>query len=117
MEFWQEVPLALRKERRWYLEHVKRQYAEQTGAGAAVVLGNSSDINSIARLARSLLKRFPPGTKHHLKALRHVVLPRKVRNDYLVSHMPPLKVLRLQRNGYSPIGMLVEEFLDPGSQQ
>lgn len=117
MELWQEVPLALRKERRWYLEHVKRQYAEQTGTGVSVVLGNSSDINTIGRLARSLLRRFPQGTKHHLKALRYVFVPRKLKNDYLTSHLPPLKVVRLQRNGYSPIGMLVEEFLEPGSQR
>jgi len=117
MAFWQDVPLVLRKERRWYLEHVQRQYALQTGAREATVLGNSSDIHPFGQLARSLLKRFPPEAKHHLKALRHIFVPRKIKNDYLISHLPPLKVMRLQRDGYSPIGMLVEEFLEPGSQR
>jgi len=59
-----------------------------------------------------MLKQFPVQAKHHLKALRHVFVPKRVANSYLTSHLPSEKVVRLQRSGYSPIGMLVEEFLE-----
>lgn len=112
MAFWQDVPLRLRHGRRWYLEQVRAAYAEAARRDIGEALNNSSDIGFIGRLGRAVLKQLPVEAKHHLKALRHVVVPRKITNSYLISHLPSQKVVRLQRSGYSPIGMLVDEFLE-----
>lgn len=112
MAFWQDAPLALRQGRRWYLEQVRSAYAAATQREIGQALHNSSDIGPFGRLARAMLKQFPVEAKHHLKALRHVFVPKRVTNSYLTSHLPNDKVIRLQRSGYSPIGMLVDEFLE-----
>lgn len=117
MAFWQDVPLRLRHGRRWYLEQVRAAYADAARRNIEQALRNSSDIGFIGRFGRAMLKRLPVGAKHHLKALRHVVVPRKITNSYLTSHLPSQKVIRLQRSGYSPIGMLVDEFLELESRQ
>jgi asparagine synthase (glutamine-hydrolysing) len=112
MAFWQDVPLHLRQGRHWYLEQVRTAYAAATRSGVEEALNNSSDIGPVGRLARAVLKQLPIGAKHHLKALRHALVPRKITNSYLISHLPSQKVVRMQRSGYSPIGMLVDEFLE-----
>ena len=112
MAFWQDAPLGLRQGRRWYLEQVRSAYAAITQREIGQALHNSSDIGPFGRLARAMLKQFPVEAKHHLKALRHVFVPKRVTNSYLISHLPNDKVVRLQRSGYSPIGMLVDEFLE-----
>jgi asparagine synthase (glutamine-hydrolysing) len=111
MDFWQNVPLALRKKRHWYLDYVKHVYAGQVGADKEQTLGNSSDIGLIGTLGRSALKLLPRATKDNLKAMRHVMVQKHVSNNYLVSHLPTPKVMLLQSKGHSLVGILADEFL------
>ncbi len=111
MDFWHNVPLSLRRKRHWYLDYVKQVYAVQIGSDKEQSLGNSSDIGVIGTLGLSILKWLPRATKDSLKAMRHVMVQKRVTNIYLVSHLPTSKVMLLQSRGHSLIGILADEFL------
>ncbi|HYD78288.1 MAG TPA: asparagine synthase-related protein [Paucimonas sp.] len=111
MRYWQGVPLALRIERRWYDDHVRRLYAEQTRDGAAAALRNAEEIGPLGKAIRLAVAKFPPGVKNYLKSIRHAVLPARYTDGYVVSHLPRAELKRLSDEGYRIDGILVHEFL------
>jgi len=60
VKFWHFVPLALRKERWWYVKFVKTIYSRLLGIGVDKALGHSSD----RILPISILKGFIKGINH-----------------------------------------------------
>jgi asparagine synthase (glutamine-hydrolysing) len=110
MRYWQGVPLALRLGRRWYDRHVMRLYAAQAGEGAAS-LGNAEDSGAFGKLIRTALAGMPPTVKDYLKSVKYHVLPARLADGYVVSHLPRAELLRLSNEGYRIDGILVHEFL------
>lgn len=111
MEFWQGVPLELRKGRRWYIEYVQHAYASQTDVDVENSLGNASEIGIFGRSIRSIASVFPTDVKAYLNALHHMTFPKRPTTAYAVSHLPNSETKRLLSAGGCVNGLLAEEFL------
>ncbi len=111
MAFCQEVPLALRTERRWYDDYVKQAYAAQIQIDVHESLSNAENFGLLGKSIRLALSPFPPSVKSFLKMVRHTVLPARNTNSYIASHLSPSELRRLHNEGYRVDGILVNEFL------
>jgi asparagine synthase (glutamine-hydrolysing) len=123
MSFWEGVPLALRRQRLWYIDYVRERYAAvaTSAAGgrmavpdagpASAALGNATDAGRPVAALRTLLSRMSPPIRESLKAIRYRLLPRQRERAYMLAHMPPQEIHRLERAGYRGDDLLVQEFL------
>jgi asparagine synthase (glutamine-hydrolysing) len=108
VKFWESVPLALRKERQWYVEFVKSIFQELSKDNCAINLKNASVPRS-----KTLKKVF-----NSLPSKMKFILKNKIKFNHLKNH--PHCVLGMlsediwksyYRKGYSQIGVLNSVFL------
>jgi asparagine synthase (glutamine-hydrolysing) len=111
MRLWQRMPLALRIERRWYDDQVRRLYATQLGERASASLRNAEDAGLLGRSIRAALAACPSGMKDSLKSAMHRLLPARYADSYAVSHLSAAELRHLRSEGYRPDGILIHEFL------
>jgi asparagine synthase (glutamine-hydrolysing) len=109
IRFWQQVPVALRVRRLWYIDCVSRAYSAQ--AGQAALQGSADDMGVGERALRALMTRMPISVGERLKRLHQAFGQRRIKDAYIVSHLPGSEIERLRREGYRLDGMLTHEFL------
>lgn len=111
MEFWQNVPLALRKGREWYVAYVARLYAEQAGTDCVTSLKNAAD----SPLKESL-KALPIFRSALLRDAIRLIRGKSgitIRRGILSSNgrYPHSEYRRLVRQGFSTNGIAANFFL------
>ena len=73
MQFWQGVPLSLRKERRWYVDYVLEIYYQKTRVAKSDIPGNASDVSNLMKMARNLLLKMPKSISAPIRNLRRKI--------------------------------------------
>jgi asparagine synthase (glutamine-hydrolysing) len=105
MRFWQEAPLLMRKERRWYISCVDASYVENTIDGRSGVLGNAGNRSFWVRVIQS--PYFQSGLARACVRVAKKFLIHKVGQTHLLwrSRYPGEEIGKLISSGYSAVGI------------
>lgn len=112
MEFWQNVPLELRKDKKWYVDYVKRTYNSQVDENEAIDLCNASDKRKFFPFLSKLVKKLSPKS---FPLLRHIyiVFYNPISKHHLCSYskFSENEVMKLLKKGYTLNGINALMFL------
>lgn len=116
MDFWQELPFALRKGREWYVNYAKAQYASQTEAERNTALDNAGDTPLRSAIGTAIRRLPPVFGEIHVALTKRTRAARIIKRDAStlcqIGMFPQSKTKWLLKNGYTTHGLLVYFFLE-----
>lgn len=116
VEFWEGVPLALRKEREWYKEYVGNQFDSLAGKKAPERLPNASDPpDMLARVSKSWAGQIIRKSSLLKKAAKIIVSATQSDTDVMKFRFDELSRKDLIARGYSSNGLAAYFFVHENS--